>query len=227
MTTANAVNFSDYKFKWTFRDYQQNALDNSAKYLADKRLHIVAAPGSGKTILGLELIRRLDAPALVLSPSVTIRQQWGERFAEAFMAGIDQIVKAECENLGDGLRMLILTDFIKKEALPVVGTQTELNVMGTVPIFEAVRRAVGEQARIALLAGALVIVPNDIISDIQGDFKAKPLPGAPYSELIFSGSNKNKVAALTQALEAGLLFLLGELRELGLDAFFHGDTTFL
>ena len=506
MYTVQAVNFSEYKFKWTFRDYQESVLANSTKYLADKRLHIVAAPGSGKTILGLELIRRLDAPALVLSPSVTIRQQWGERFAEAFMpepdrlddvvsfslkapklitsvtyqalhaayakkisdeeieaddekishaekedftgfdllktikkagvkticldeahhlksewqralegfieafkgemtvialtatppydssrgewnkyislcgdidaeifipelvkqktlcphqdyiyfsyptreeaetlaayqaralacvneiiagqdftravknsgvlhnheaieeqiferpedyaallalaekaglaapkalkkllplrkfsletaqaalgliiqtpalfgekeaggiktalqkggflsgaaicltgdkktdkmlansigklAGIDQIVKAECENLGDGLRMLILTDFIKKEALPVVGTQTELNVMGTVPIFEAVRRAVGSQARIALLAGTLVIVPNEIINDITGEFKAKPLPNAPYSELLFSGSNKNKVAALTQALEAGHVNIL-------------------
>ncbi len=77
--------FSRVKFKWTFRDYQQTVLDNSQKHLKDKRIHIVAAPGSGKTILGLELVRRLDAPALVMSPSVTIRQQWGERFAEAYM----------------------------------------------------------------------------------------------------------------------------------------------
>ena len=36
-------------------------------------------------MLGLELIRSLGAPALVFSPSVTIRQQWGERFAEKFL----------------------------------------------------------------------------------------------------------------------------------------------
>lgn len=78
-------NFSKVKFKWTFRDYQQAVLDNSQKHLKDKRIHIVAAPGSGKTILGLELVRRQNAPTLIMSPSVTIRQQWGERFIEAYL----------------------------------------------------------------------------------------------------------------------------------------------
>lgn len=73
------------RFKWTFRDYQKKVLDNSVRHLKDRKIHIVAAPGSGKTILGLELIRRLDAPALVLSPSVSIKQQWGDRFAESFL----------------------------------------------------------------------------------------------------------------------------------------------
>ena len=497
------MDFTGFKFNGTFRDYQQNILGQSSKYLLDKRLHIVAAPGSGKTILGLELIRRLNAPALVLSPGVTIRQQWGERFAEGFardpvlagqavsytlkapglitsvtyqalhaaynkkisdeqvetdeetaghaetedytafdllkavrkagirticldeahhlksewqralegfietfkggvtvialtatppydstaaewnryislcgdidaeifipqlvkqktlcphqdyvwfsyptkeeretlaafqaralacvdgiisgpsfasavqvlqnheameeqifespeafaailalagkanlpvpkplakllparkfsletaqaalgfiaaspavfgekqageiksilqkngfmngaqacltgdnkirkmlassmgkLTGIDRIARAECENLGDSLRMLILTDFIKKEALPSVGGDAALNVMGTVPIFESVRRAVGGKAKIALLAGTLVLVPNEIAGKIQGDFKARPLPNAPYAELIFPGSNKNKVAALTQALESGHINIL-------------------
>lgn len=77
--------FSKVKFKWTFRDYQQAVLDNSRIHLKDKKIHIVAAPGSGKTILGLELVRRQNAPTLIMSPSVTIRQQWGERFVEAYL----------------------------------------------------------------------------------------------------------------------------------------------
>ena len=84
-SVGKAKDFTKAKFKWTFRDYQQAVLDNADKHLKDRRIHIVAAPGSGKTILGLELVRRLGAPALVLSPSVTIRQQWGERFAESFL----------------------------------------------------------------------------------------------------------------------------------------------
>ncbi len=85
ITKSKPKDFSKVKFKWSFRDYQQAVLDNSKKHLKDKRIHIVAAPGSGKTILGLELIRRLDAPALVMSPSVTIRQQWGERFSQSYL----------------------------------------------------------------------------------------------------------------------------------------------
>lgn len=46
---------------------------------------MLPAPGSGKTTLGIELIRRLGAPCLILSPSITIRQQWLERMAEGFL----------------------------------------------------------------------------------------------------------------------------------------------
>ncbi|MBQ8198149.1 MAG: DEAD/DEAH box helicase family protein [Lachnospiraceae bacterium] len=72
-------------FKGTFRPYQQRVLDNSHTYLADGRLHIVAAPGSGKTTLGIELITRLGAPCLILTPSITIREQWGGRIASSFL----------------------------------------------------------------------------------------------------------------------------------------------
>ena len=43
------LNFNKVQFKGTFRDYQQKVLDNSNKYLKNKKIHIVAAPGSGKT----------------------------------------------------------------------------------------------------------------------------------------------------------------------------------
>lgn len=73
------------QFQGTWRTYQKRVLDNAEKYLADGKIHIVAAPGSGKTTLGIELIRRLGAPCLILSPSITIRQQWLERMAEGFL----------------------------------------------------------------------------------------------------------------------------------------------
>jgi superfamily II DNA or RNA helicase len=73
------------RFHGTFRSYQQKVLDRASEYLEDRHCHIVAAPGSGKTVLGLELICRLKAPCLILSPETTIRQQWGSRFEELFM----------------------------------------------------------------------------------------------------------------------------------------------
>ncbi len=73
------------QFRGTWRDYQDRALSNADKYLADGKVHIVAAPGSGKTTLGIELIRRLGAPCLILSPGITIRQQWLERIVEGFL----------------------------------------------------------------------------------------------------------------------------------------------
>ena len=73
------------QFQGKWRTYQERVLENSRNYLLDGKLHIVAAPGSGKTTLGIELIRRLGAPCLILSPSITIRQQWLERITEGFL----------------------------------------------------------------------------------------------------------------------------------------------
>lgn len=73
------------EFKGTWRVYQKRVLDHFDYYKADHKVHIVAAPGSGKTILGIELIKRFDRPALVLVPTITIREQWIERIKEMFL----------------------------------------------------------------------------------------------------------------------------------------------
>ena len=79
-------NFNGVNFKWSFRKYQQRVLDRASKYLNDGKINIVAAPGSGKTILGLELIIRNGGACIVLYPTSTIKYQWGERFVESFEA---------------------------------------------------------------------------------------------------------------------------------------------
>ena len=71
-------------FQGTWRDYQAQALEDADAYLADGRFHLVAAPGSGKTLLGLELIRRLGRTALILAPTITIRDQWVDRLNAMF-----------------------------------------------------------------------------------------------------------------------------------------------
>lgn len=72
------------KFKYTFRPYQERTLKQIQLYLKDKKIHVVAAPGSGKTILGLEIARMLNQPVLILSPTVTIKHQWIDRFMTSF-----------------------------------------------------------------------------------------------------------------------------------------------
>ncbi len=64
------------KFRYPWRPYQQRVLDAVKVHLRDEKLHIVAAPGSGKTILGLETFRLLGKPAVILTPTRTIRNQW-------------------------------------------------------------------------------------------------------------------------------------------------------
>ena len=72
------------KFKYTWRPYQERTLNQAQKYIKDKKLHIVAAPGSGKTILGLELARSIGNPVIIFVPTVTIKNQWVDRFISSF-----------------------------------------------------------------------------------------------------------------------------------------------
>ncbi|WP_026910464.1 DEAD/DEAH box helicase family protein [Patulibacter minatonensis] len=65
------------------RPYQRRALD---AFEADRdagrtETHIVAPPGSGKTVVGMEIVRRLGRPALVLAPTATIQAQWAEKLS--------------------------------------------------------------------------------------------------------------------------------------------------
>lgn len=89
--------FTNINFKWKFRDYQQRVLDNASKFLLDGKINIVAAPGSGKTILGLELIRRLNNACIIFSPTTTIREQWIDRFKESFLSE-SQNIDDYCSN---------------------------------------------------------------------------------------------------------------------------------
>jgi superfamily II DNA or RNA helicase len=70
------------KFRHVWRPYQERVLGSIRDHLDDKRLHIVAAPGAGKTTLGLEVVRVLGKSALILSPTRIIRDQWLDRLRD-------------------------------------------------------------------------------------------------------------------------------------------------
>ncbi len=78
------------KFNGTWREYQQRVLVELEQFLDDKKLNVVAAPGAGKTTLGIEVMARLDNPALIIAPTITIRNQWKQRICEAFLQDIDE-----------------------------------------------------------------------------------------------------------------------------------------
>ena len=126
---------------------------------------------------------------------------------------IAQIARSEMNNLGKNLRMLILTDFIKKDLVSLIGSTEKLTTMGTVPIFEQVRRSCS--ADIALLSGTLVILPDKILPRIKEmaksadvGFSSAPIEGVGYSRVNFQGSNKNKVSLITEAFNKGLFQIL-------------------
>ena len=71
-------------FKYEYRNYQKRALKEIDKYIDDNKIHIVAAPGAGKTILALKLVFDFNVNTLILVPTIAIREQWVERMLNDF-----------------------------------------------------------------------------------------------------------------------------------------------
>ena len=134
--------FEKVHFKGIFRKYQQRILNNADMYLLNGKINIIAAPGSGKTVLGLELIKRLNAPTIILSPSTTIKYQWGDRFKDGFL---DEGEKVD-DYFSYDLHEITLINSITYQALHSIMNKLPLEEDGVVTdysdldIFELVRK---------------------------------------------------------------------------------------
>lgn len=69
------MRWTDLQPAFHWRASQRHVLDIAAR-VTDECWHLCAPPGAGKTLLALELARRLGRPTLVLSPTVVVREQW-------------------------------------------------------------------------------------------------------------------------------------------------------
>jgi superfamily II DNA or RNA helicase len=92
MTPDNSVPnpTTNMSFRWSWRPYQERVLAAVDGHLKDGKVHIVAAPGAGKTTLGLEIFRQLGQPALALSPTRTIHDQWLQHLIDFFPEGSEE-----------------------------------------------------------------------------------------------------------------------------------------
>ncbi|UOQ48691.1 DEAD/DEAH box helicase family protein [Gracilibacillus caseinilyticus] len=77
-------------FCFPWRSYQHDVLEQLDHHLENRHLHLVAPPGSGKTVLGLEVIKRLEKATLIIAPTLAIRNQWADRFTELFLQQEEQ-----------------------------------------------------------------------------------------------------------------------------------------
>lgn len=70
--------FAKVAFEGDFRRYQGLALEafEKARAAGRRRVYLVMPPGSGKTLVGLEIARRLGNPTLALGPNTAIQSQW-------------------------------------------------------------------------------------------------------------------------------------------------------
>ena len=78
---------------------------------------------------------------------------------------IRDIVFHDYEASGPDLRLLVLTDYIRKEYEKAIGnTEYDVNSLGVLPFFEMLRRdneKKNEQIRFGVLCGTIVIIPAE------------------------------------------------------------------
>lgn len=126
-----------WRFAGRLRRYQADVLDR-VDVDAERPLHIVAPPGSGKTLLGLLLAIRRGRRTLVLAPTTTIRAQWAQAAASLAPADAQDAVSEDPQAPASltaltyqALSVLDATDPL--EPLALAAWQAELEADGRPP----------------------------------------------------------------------------------------------
>ena len=122
------------------------------------------------------------------------------------LESIKRIADNEVSALGQRLRMLILTDYIKKENLSKIASADEFNSVNIVSIFETIRRA-DLNVNIGVLSGSLVILPKSIdLSDIK--HKKEDIADTNYCTVEFSGALHRSVDYVGNLFKDGKIQIL-------------------
>ncbi|EOI06940.1 hypothetical protein UAY_00282 [Enterococcus moraviensis ATCC BAA-383] len=85
------------------RSFQKKIIDEIELYLKDTTIHVVAPPGAGKTVLGVEIIKKLDKQTLILVPSLVLKNQWLNYLRDNF--GVEHV----SQRLSDHKKITITT----------------------------------------------------------------------------------------------------------------------
>jgi superfamily II DNA or RNA helicase len=108
------------------RKYQQDIIDlcNTKLASGERELHIVAPPGSGKTIIGLQIVSQFKCPTLVLCPNTTIQSQWGQKLSLFFPADYAEMAVAQMVGTHEDRPLRPIT-IVTYQALSVPGREQD------------------------------------------------------------------------------------------------------
>lgn len=132
------------------------------------------------------------------------------------MESIGKIVDAEYSSLGEDLRLLVLCDYIKKDKMPLVGTdQIVAAEIGAVPVFEYLRRQSREGMRLGCLSGTVILVPMDTGEKLEELLRQRgcegvlsPVRETGYGQLKVKGKSTHVVAVVTELFRQGEINIL-------------------
>ena len=132
---------------------------------------------------------------------------------------IKDIIAHEYKTDGKQLRLLVLTDYIRKEYEKAIGTDADVMSLGVIPFFEQIRRSVGTETdlRIGVLCGTIVVIPaeaKDALLAAVGDSgkvtfsKIGNLSEADYVKINVVGDSHFLTGAVTDIFTQGCMQVL-------------------
>ncbi len=142
------------------RRYQRLALDafEADRSAGRRHTHIVAPPGSGKTVMGLEIARRIGAPAVVLCPTAAIRSQWAAQEHGVALTALTYQAICQTDDPGGALRAAAEARWAAEQAVAGTGagTASRRRERELARISASIKREVAREggARDLLAAGA-------------------------------------------------------------------------
>ena len=131
------------------RDYQQQAIQNWEK--SSMRGCVVLPTGAGKTAIGIKAIQKVNAPALVVVPTIDLMEQWTNNISKYLSIGNDQNVKnVHIGKLGGGendLQAITVATYDSAYVrAPAIGNQFKLIIFDEVHHLPApAYRSIAEQ----------------------------------------------------------------------------------
>jgi hypothetical protein len=137
------------------------------------------------------------------------------------LKSVVEIVRLESGALGDKLRCVILTDFIRRSELPRSGNEIPIfEDIGIAPLFESLRTASVPRIRLGVLSGSWVVVPSTAESMVMQsatalgiepqDLSISPLAhDASFSSVEICGEYyRGSVRLITSVFEQGGISVL-------------------
>lgn len=172
-----------------------------------------------------ELIRQLKAHGLIERKKVAffVNQKLEKTLMNSAgkLKSISEICKLEYSSVGNQLRLLILTDYIKKEYARKLGKPNFLpDSLGVLPIFEMLRRE-NPDWKLGVLCGSLIYIPDTALAALKRiscSFGIEKLPSKAllnengeclgYSEILLTENTHLCTQMITMLFEKGEIEIL-------------------
>lgn len=198
--------------QWMERLLQGFLYDDVDSYMCDKTYRELL-------IADLKSSSLIEKKKVVMTKSAAVEKMLTNSLGKC--NSIRDIVFHEYETSGQNLRLLVLTDYIRKEYEKAIGnTEYDVNSLGVLPFFEMLRREnekKNKQIRFGVLCGTIVIIPAEAKEALEQEIgtsgkvtfsRIGNLPETDYLKVTAVGNAHFLTGAVTNVFSKGYMQVL-------------------